>query len=132
MVAPAGEERCTPHYTVPVSPQCPQETELLTLPPPVLHGTAVSSECTSQCPSGNVEALGGSQPLRRSPVTPEVSLERLIPLVYFLAAWKLLPNISKCVLQTLERGYKIQFGSLPPHFNGIVSTGGGVPSRLRC
>ncbi len=29
---PFGEERCTPHYTVPVSPQCPQEISLLTLP----------------------------------------------------------------------------------------------------
>ncbi len=29
---PSGEERCTPHYTVPVSPQCPQEISLLTLP----------------------------------------------------------------------------------------------------
>ncbi len=105
---------------VPVSPQCPQETELLTLPPPVLQGTAVSSECT-QCPPGNVAALGGSLPLRRSPITPEVSLSK-IPLVDFLAAWKLLPSISKWVLQTVERGYRILFGSPPPRFNGIVST----------
>ncbi len=37
---PSGEERCTPHYTVPVSPQCPQEISLLTLP--VFQGAAVS------------------------------------------------------------------------------------------
>ncbi len=39
---PSGEERCTPHYTVPVSPQCPQEISLLTLP--VFQGAAFSSE----------------------------------------------------------------------------------------
>ncbi len=29
---PSGEERYTPHHMVPVSPQCPQEIGLLTLP----------------------------------------------------------------------------------------------------
>ncbi len=43
---PSGEERCTPHHTVPVSPQCPQEISLLTLP--MFHGAAVSSEHFSQ------------------------------------------------------------------------------------
>ncbi len=43
---PPGEERCTPHHTVPVSPQCPQEISLLTLP--VFQGVAVSSERFSQ------------------------------------------------------------------------------------
>ncbi len=43
---PSGEERFTPHYTVPVSPQCPQEISLLTLP--VFQGAAVSSERFSQ------------------------------------------------------------------------------------
>ncbi len=43
---PAGEERRTPHYSVPVSPQCPQEIGLPTLP--VLQGAAVSSEHFSQ------------------------------------------------------------------------------------
>ncbi len=59
---------------------------------------------------------------RRSPTTPKVSLERLIPFVDFLPAWTLLSNISKWVLQTVERGYRIQFSSPPPRFNGIVST----------
>ncbi len=96
----------------------------------MLQGTAVSSECTSQCPPGNVAALGSSLPLRRSPITPEVSLERLIPLEDFLAAWKLLPNISKWVLQTVERGYRIQIGSPPPRFNGVVSTVVGPEQAL--
>ncbi len=39
---PTGEERCTLHHTGLVSPQCPQEIGLLTLP--VFHGAAVSSE----------------------------------------------------------------------------------------
>ncbi len=45
-VAPAGEERCTPHYTVPVSPQCPRKTELLTLPPAAIsRGTSTAWRC---------------------------------------------------------------------------------------
>ncbi len=42
---PSGEERRTPHYSLPVSPQCPQEIGLPTLP--VLQG-AESSERFSQ------------------------------------------------------------------------------------
>ncbi len=112
---PSGEERCTPHYTVPVSPQCPQEISLLTLP--VFQGAAVSSERFSQSLlPRNVAELGGSPPLRGSleqldrpsPAgppfqgtelaalcTPETSLERLVPLVDYSAAWKLLPNVSR-------------------------------------
>ncbi len=94
------EERCTPHYMVPISPQCPQEIILPTLP--VFQGAAVSRERFSQSPPGNVAVLRGSLPLRRSleqldqpspagpPLQgtklaalsiPEASLERLIPLV---------------------------------------------------
>ncbi len=98
---PSGIERGTPHYTVPVSPQCPQEISLLTLP--VFQGAAVSSERFSQSlPPRNVAELGGSPPLRGSleqldrpspagpPLhgtelaalsTPEASLKRLVPLV---------------------------------------------------
>ncbi len=94
---PSGEERCTPHYMVPISPQCPQEICLLTLP--VFQGAAVSSERFSQSLTPrNVAELGGSPPLRGSleqldrpspagpPLqgtelaalsTPETSLERL-------------------------------------------------------
>ncbi len=104
---PSGEERFTPHYTVPVSPQCPQEISLLTLP--VFQGAAVSSELFSQSlPPRNVAELGGSPPLRGSleqldrpsPAgppfqgtelaalsTPEASLKRLVPLVDYSAAW---------------------------------------------
>ncbi len=111
---PSGEERCTPHHTVPVSPQCPQEISLLTLP--MFQGAAVSSERISQSlPPRNVAELGGSPPLRGSleqldrlspaspPLqgtelaalsTPEASLKRLVSLLDYLAAWKLLPNLS--------------------------------------
>ncbi len=59
---PSGEERSTPHYTLPVSPQCPQEIRLLTLP--VFQGAAVSSEHFSQSlPPGNIAELRGSLPL---------------------------------------------------------------------
>jgi len=47
------------------------------------------------------------------------SLERLVPLVDFLAVWKLLPNIFHWVLQIIESGYRIQFGSCPPRFLGV-------------
>ncbi len=53
---------------------------------------------------------------------PETSLERLVPLVEFLTAWKLLPNISHWVLQTIRKGYQIQFGSRPSRFMGVLST----------
>ncbi len=53
---------------------------------------------------------------------PETSLERLIPLVEFMRAWKPLPNISHWVLQTIEKGYQIQFGSRLPRFMGVLST----------
>ncbi len=112
---PSGEERCTPHYTVPVSPQCPQEISLLTLP--VFQGAAVSSERFSHfLPPRNEAELGGSPPLRGSleqldrpsPAGPPLQgteLERLVPLVDYSAAWKLLPNVSRWVTHTVEQGY---------------------------
>lgn len=36
-----------------------------------------------------------------------------------LAAWKLLPNMSQWVLQTIERGYRIYLGSHPPRFSWV-------------
>ncbi len=139
-VAPAGGERFSPRFPVPVPRQCPQEVGPPTL---VLQGAAISSEHTSQfLPPGSAE-LRCSPPLRwsleqlvrPSPagapfqgpelaalITPEASLERLVPLVDHLAAWKLLPNVSRWVLQTVERGYRIQFGSPPPRFNRVFPT----------
>ncbi len=121
---PSGEERRTPHHTVPVSPQCPQEIDLLTLPRTVFQCAAISSEHTSQfLLPGNVAELRCSPPLRgsleqlvrpfpagvpfqgtelASLITPEASLKRLVPLVDYLAAWKLLPNVSPWVLHTVE------------------------------
>lgn len=39
-----------------------------------------------------------------------------------LPAWRLLLNVSQWVLQIVEKGYRIQFGFCPPHFNGMLST----------
>ncbi len=137
--SPPEVERLTPNFTVPVYFRCPQGTDQPTLPPRVLQGAAVSGKRISQGPPGNAVALGCSPPPRRvseqsvqtfpvgSPfqdvvltaqlhINPETSLERLVPLVEFLKVWKLLPNISRCVLQTIEKGYQIQFRSLPPRF----------------
>ncbi len=107
---------------MPVSPQCPQEISLLTLP--VFQGAAVSSERFASLPPRNIAELGGSPPLRESleqldrpypagpPLqgtelaalsTPEASLKRLVPLVSDLAVWEPLPSVSYWVLpeQTL-------------------------------
>ncbi len=111
---PSGEERCTPHYTVPVSPQCPQEISRLTLP--VFQGAAVSSERFSQVssaqkcsgagrlatPSGVSRAARSASPAGPSLQgtelaalsTPEASLKRLVPLVGHPAAWEPLPSVS--------------------------------------
>ncbi len=51
--------------------------------------------------------------------TPEASLERLVPLVDYLAVRKLLPNVSRWVLHTVEQGYR---GIPPPPFNGVNPT----------
>ncbi|KAL0186202.1 hypothetical protein M9458_017872, partial [Cirrhinus mrigala] len=141
-VAPSGEFRGAPHYSVSGSPLCPREAVLLTLP--VIQGAAASGEPSPQSfPAKDVQELGSSPPLRGSQgpldqvlpagqplqdtglatrVTPEASLERLVPLVDHLAAWKLLPNVSAWVLHTVERGYRIQFSAPPPPFNGVFPT----------
>ncbi len=40
-------------------------------------------------------------------------------LVDYLAAWKLLPNMSWWVMHTVEQGYR---SALPPPFNGVIPT----------
>ncbi len=139
---PSGEERCTPHYTVPVSPQCPQEISLLTLP--VSQGAAVSSERFSQSlPPRNVAELGGSPPLRGSleqlgrpspagpPLqgtelaalsTPEASLKRLVPLAGHPAAWEPLPQTAYVTLcRSLSTGNSHAGGSRAGSGNGTRS-----------
>ncbi|CAM4509992.1 unnamed protein product [Leuciscus chuanchicus] len=65
-------------------------------------------------------------PLQGTKVTvqpnPEASLERLVLLVEFLAVWKLLSYISQWVLHTLEKGFRIQFGSRPHIFLEVLPT----------
>ncbi|KAL0186797.1 hypothetical protein M9458_018467, partial [Cirrhinus mrigala] len=73
-----------------------------------------------------VRPFPAGQPLQGTELaphtTPEASLERQVPLVDYLAVWKLLPNVSAWVLHTVERGYRIQFGAPPLPFNGVSST----------
>ncbi len=105
---PAGEERRTPRYTVPVSPQCPQEIGLPTLPRTVFQGAAISSEHTSQfLPPGNVAEPRCSPPLQGS-------LEQLVQLS---PAGVPFQDTGLATLITL-----IQFGSPPPRFNGVNPT----------
>ncbi|KAL0151599.1 hypothetical protein M9458_053116, partial [Cirrhinus mrigala] len=119
-----------------------REAVLPTLP--VLQGEAVSSEHPPRfLPPGNVAEPGSSPPPRGSsgplvqvlpagkPLqdtvlaaqpTPEASVERLVPLVDHLVAWKLLPNVSDWVPHTVGRGYRIQFGAPPTPFNRVSPT----------
>ncbi|KAI2666795.1 Transposon Ty3-G Gag-Pol polyprotein [Labeo rohita] len=92
------------HSTVSVSPQCP------------LRGSL--EQLVRLVPAG-VPFQGTDLAVQKH---PETSLERLVPLVDYLAAWKLLPNVSAWVLHTVERGYRIQFGAPPPPFNGVFPT----------
>ncbi len=119
---PSGEERFTPHYTVPVSPQCPQEISLLTLP--VFQGAAVSSERFSQSsaqkcggagrlatPSGVSRAARSAVPCRssvpghrasRSKYTRDQSRETG-SLSRLFGSVELLPNVSRWVTHTVDK-----------------------------
>ena len=59
-VRPLRVERCTPHYTVPAPPRCPQEAVLPT-PHPWSRGAAVSSEHMAQL---HHDTVSNSHPLR--------------------------------------------------------------------
>ncbi len=61
----SGEERRTPHYTVPVSPQCPQEISLLPCQCSRAQRSPASASRSLFRPV-NVAKLGGSPPLRGS------------------------------------------------------------------
>ncbi|KAL0147124.1 hypothetical protein M9458_057648, partial [Cirrhinus mrigala] len=140
--APTGEEWVAPHYTVSVSPRGPWEVSLLPLPR--LQGAVAYGELTSQIfPPEDVAEPGRSPPprgsleqlVRQSPAgpplqvselavqsTPEASLEWLVPLVDYLTAWKLLPNVSAWVLRTVEKGHSIQFGAPLLPFDEVFPT----------
>ncbi|XDV51917.1 hypothetical protein PO909_020709 [Leuciscus waleckii] len=81
-----------------------------------------------------VRHRGPYQPLQgvgnEARLTPEASLERLVPLVDYLGAWSCRPNISAWALHTVELGYRLQFSSPPPKFNGVVWTVVG-PEQVR-
>ncbi|KAI2655602.1 Transposon Ty3-G Gag-Pol polyprotein [Labeo rohita] len=88
---------------------CPREISLPTLP--VLQGTAVSREPIPQ--SSAWKHSGAGELATPTGVSTAAN---------YLAAWKLLANVSAWVLRTVERGYRIQFGALPPPFNGVFPT----------
>ncbi len=80
------------------------------------HGARLSS-----VPSGDRSANPASVPgIKLAALsTPEVSLERLVPLVDYFSACKLLPNVSRWVLHTVEQGYH---GAPQAPFNGFIPT----------
>ncbi len=48
--------------------------------------------------------------------------EQLKPLRQFISAWKVIPGISRWLLNVIERGYTLQFRRRPPRFNGVVQS----------
>ena len=113
-VVPIGKDLSSPHKNmVPCFSRCPQGSVLLTLP---IQGVERLGECfpegRSPPPRRVVECsdqlfpasmLQGAVSVTRD-VHPEASLERLVPLVEFLAEWEMLPNVSQWVLNTIENG----------------------------
>ncbi len=57
-----------------------------------------------------------------SPVGGDMSLIKIEPLASWLSAWKAIPGVSSWVLETIERGYSLQFTRSPPAFRGVVQT----------
>ncbi len=120
---PSGEEWGTPHYTrcrlssVPSGDRSanpasvpgrsgPQRALLSVSPTRKRSGTERPTERSLEQlkqPSPAGPPLQGTELAALS--APEASLERLVPLVDYLAAWKLLPNVSRWVLHTVERGF---------------------------
>ncbi len=83
----------------------------------MLQGVAVSGKRISQGPPGNVVALGCPPPPRTvSEQSIQISSSRN------LTAWKLLPNISRWVLQTIEKGYQYISGLARPGLWLVFST----------
>jgi len=131
-VVPIGKDLSSPHKNmVPCFSRCPQGSVLLTLP---IQGVERLGECfpegRSPPPRRVVECsdqlfpasmLQGAVSVTRD-VHPEASLERLVPLVEFLAEWEMLPNVSQWVLNTIKNGYAIQFRTRPPRFRGVLPT----------
>ncbi|XP_048017809.1 uncharacterized protein LOC125249543 [Megalobrama amblycephala] len=107
---------------------------LPTPPSRALRGAAVPTDPLRRAGQRLIRLLPAGAPLQgvepSAQKTPETSLERLVPLVEFLEEWKRLPNISQWVLQMIEKGYKIQFGSRPPQFNGVLPTVVGPQQSL--
>ncbi len=98
---------------MPISPQCPRRC--------AQSDARGSIKWIVRAPLGGAPSQGSELPS----LTPEASLERLVPLVDYLAAWKLLPNVSQWVLQTVEKGYRIQFAFPPPALQRRDSHTGG-------
>ncbi len=101
---PSGEERCTPHYTVPVSPQCPQEISLPTLPvsraqrsPASVLSVSSAQKCSGAgklaTPSGVSRAARSAVPCRSSVPGHRASRS------------KYTRDQSRWVTHTVEQGY---------------------------
>ncbi len=136
---PSGEERGTPHYMVPILSSVPSEDQSAypaSVPERSSLQRALLSVSSNRKRSGaeRLAALLGVSRADRvavpcwsstsghqasTSITPEAGLERLVPSVDYLVAWKLLPNVSRWVMHTVEQGY---CGALPPPFSRVTPT----------
>lgn len=113
------------------SPRSPQEIDVEFPPSSALRDASVSSERSRHCPPHRLAArqhlhLHIENRFRLNPAGDPLqgakNESRLIPLVEYFDAWKNLTNISSWVLRTIQKGYRLQFGSRPLKFNGVVRT----------
>lgn len=104
------------------NPWSPQEIDVCFLPPhgPIEFTPSYRPVENVLCVFPAVQPLQGTE--ITSPITPGVILERLIPLLEHVEAWRNLHNISPWVLRKVEKGYRIQFEYRPPKYNGVVNT----------
>ncbi len=76
------------------------------------------NKCGSPCPRlSAVQVPHPTQVIAAHPTT-----EQLKPLRQFISAWKVIPGISRWLLNVIERGYTLQFRRRPPRFNGVVQS----------
>ncbi len=112
-VAPAGEDRSAPHYTVSVSPQLSWRSFCQPCQNSSVQRSPASSSLISARNCSGAESLATLSGVSRAAnmvVSCRSSIsghrssssnhtrgwpERLAPLVDYLAAWKLLPNVSR-------------------------------------
>ncbi len=114
--APSGDRSANPA-------RVPGRSGLPRVPLSVLSAESLATPSgISRAATSVVSCRSSMSGFRSSSSKHTRSQSRETPLVDCLAAWKLLPNVSRWVLQTVEKGYRIQFGAPPQPFKGLFLT----------